>query len=105
MTKTWIKDDNGNKVSMARIKIADIERVILDLNNSLGYSTESYSKGVSQEKNYHLYEAYGGYALHQVSNKAGGSTTIFGLTTKRELFDQIAAYASGIGIAKSSTNI
>ena len=104
MTETWIKDDNGNKVSMARIIIADIERVILDLNNSLGYPTESYNKGVSQEKNYYLCEDYGGYALHQVST-GGGSTTIFRLTTKRELFDQIAAYASGIGIAKSSTNI
>jgi len=90
---------------MTRIKIADIERVILDLNNSLGYPTKPYIKGVSQEKNYHLYEAYGGYALRQISNKAGGITTIFRLTTKRELFDQIAAFAIGIDIANSSTNI
>ena len=84
---------------MARIKKADIENAILDLNELMGYPTEPYNKEGSQPNNYHLYEAYGGHALHQIV-KGGGSMTIFGLTTKRELFEQLRSYISGIQVTK-----
>ena len=46
--------------------------------------------------NYHLYFAYGSVGLHKMVNEGGGVHEVFGLTTKRELFNQLQSYIRGI---------
>jgi hypothetical protein len=52
----------------------------------------------SQIGNYHLSMQYGGYALYRTVNQGGGINDIFsrGHGTKRELYERICAYISGI---------
>lgn len=45
--------------------------------------------------NYHLYFAYGSVALHKMTNEGGGVSEIFGLTTKRDLYNQLHAFLKG----------
>ena len=85
---------------MARVTDADLENAIERLNEISGMPLTSSSrddngKFVPNVGNYHLYQAYGSSALHQM-HKSGGTNIIFGLTTKRELLAQIRAYTNGI---------
>lgn len=45
--------------------------------------------------NYHLYFAYGSVALHKINNEGGGITQIIGLSTKRDLYNQMNAFLRG----------
>lgn len=49
--------------------------------------------------NYHLDEAYGGVALHQMVNEQGGVDDIFnsGYMTKRDLYNRLSAFLKGLG--------
>lgn len=48
--------------------------------------------------NFHLYQAYGAYGLHRMVNEGGGITDnhIYGLHTKRELFEKLSAFIAGL---------
>lgn len=52
--------------------------------------------------NYHIYHAYGGVALHQMTNEGGGVRTPLSshIMPKRELFDQIRAFIDGIEVGQ-----
>jgi len=52
----------------------------------------------SQTGNYYLSMQNGGYALYRIVNEGGGINDIFsrGHGTKRELYEMICAYISGI---------
>jgi hypothetical protein len=55
--------------------------------------------------NYHLSWAYGGVCLHQMHNEGGGVTTPIGsgYNTKRELYEKMHAFISGIETQKGET--
>ena len=69
-----------------RVSIEDI-RYLLKILNELT-SKDKYP--------YQLYLAYGSYGLEKVINDGGGCRTIFGLTTKKELYNQMSAFIKGI---------
>ena len=84
---------------MSRVTLADIQIQIDCLNRECGYPIKPWSpvngKLKANIKNYHLYQAYGAFALHQMQNEGGGVTDILPLASKRELFDLIKAYRLG----------
>jgi hypothetical protein len=92
------------------ITIKNLENEIRILNESTNNPVETYtvdkkSKDIKANiGNYHLYRAYGSFALQQICNESGGATDIFSLTTKKELYDQISSMLKGIGIGKSLTS-
>lgn len=85
-----------------RITDKDLEGLVSHLNEITNSPKEPYSKDLGKFKsnvgNYHLSYAYGGVNLHRMANEAGGVTTplIYGHVTKRELYNLLHAYISGI---------
>ena len=53
--------------------------------------------------NYHLYFAYGGVCLHQVTNEGGGVKTPIGggCVPKKELHGKLSAFIEGIELSKN----
>jgi hypothetical protein len=49
---------------------------------------------------YQFYMAYGSYGLDKVVNDGGGTKTIIGLTTKKDLYNQMEMFIKGILISK-----
>lgn len=49
---------------------------------------------------YQFYIAYGSYGLNKVVNDWGGCKTIIGLTTKKDLYNQMEMFIKGILIGK-----
>lgn len=66
--------------------------------------TRDESGTYSNIGNFHMSHAYGGVALHRMSNKSGGVSDVFssGHMPKRELFDKICAYIDGHQLAKEA---
>jgi hypothetical protein len=62
-------------------------------------------KPSAQIGNYHLSMQCGGYALFRIANESGGINDIFsrGHGTKRELYEMICAYISGIESTQGAT--
>lgn len=81
-----------------RITQTDLENVANRINDITGNSKEGWVKGKgSTIGNYHISYAYGGADLHQFSNKGGGVRSIFSShMPKRELYDRMQAYISGL---------
>ena len=52
--------------------------------------------------NFHLGGAYGRTSLQEMMNEGGGVTQTFGLYTKRELFDLMGAFLSGIEVVRKT---
>lgn len=89
------------------ITTKDLEGVVSRLNKitdspQTPYSTIAMADGTKKHRanigNYHLDWAYGGVALHRITNEAGGVTVPIhsGYTTKRDLYNQIHAYINGL---------
>lgn len=73
-------------------------RVTMDmLRNELKYLNE-----ITKEDKYpyQFYIAYGRYGLDKVVNDGGGCKTIIGLTTKKELYNQMEMLIKGVQIGK-----
>ena len=67
------------------------------LRNELAY----LNKITAEDKYpYVFYIAYGSYGLSKVVNNAGGQRTIIGLTTKKELYNQMEMLIKGIELGK-----
>jgi hypothetical protein len=85
-----------------RITIANLEAVVLRINKLLGKPETPWTKNangvyVSNVGNYHLDGAYGGYALSEMVNTAGGVRDVFGgHMSKRELYYRMHAFIDGI---------
>ena len=71
------------------------ERLNRATNNPLSYRAEDGSIAIGH---YHISGAYGGVQLHQTVNDGGGVRDVLrcGYTTKRDLWNQMHAYLSGI---------
>jgi hypothetical protein len=91
---------------MDRISRKDLEYFVNELNELTNNSLKPYEqidgKLIGQIGNYHLYGAYGSIALHQTMNEGGGIKEIFGLSTKRELYNKIRALIQGIELGKAA---
>lgn len=87
---------------MYRITMKDLERLCRDINLETNSPLESYTKGENGKfnvnvGNYHLEGAYSGWNLVRMHEKGGTSNPIRGgYYTKRELYDMMYAYLSGI---------
>ena len=94
------------KVTSYRITQKDLEQQVQELNTIFdlpqGRYTENEETGeyTPNPGVFHLSYAYGGVALHQMSNKPGctGISSVFntGHITKRELFNKMTAYIQGL---------
>lgn len=85
-----------------RITRAFLEAKARTINGMMGAPLESSrlvdGKYVSNVGNYHISGAYGGYALHRMSNEAGGVSDVFssGHIPARELAGLMSAYTAGL---------
>ncbi len=89
-----------------RISIKQLEARVTWLNEITDMPVTSYTRGndgklTANIGNYHISGAYGGYALHRMSNKGGGVSDVLqtGHIPKKELFNLICAYMAGIEAA------
>jgi hypothetical protein len=87
---------------MKRVTMQDLENLCLIINKTAGTS-QSYCDKVGETPfktnvgHYHIDSAYGGYRLDQTVNDAGGITVIIpGYITKRELFEKMHVFLSGL---------
>lgn len=88
---------------MNRITIKTLKQNADMLNRMTGNLAEPYSKNadgryVANIGNYHISQAYGGFALHQMVSAGGGVIDIFnrGHMPARELHGLIWAYVRGL---------
>lgn len=76
------------------------------LNELTGQPKETWTfengKSRANVGNYHLYFAYGGVCLHQMTNDGGGVTTPIGggCVPKRELYGKLQSFIQGIRLSK-----
>ena len=89
-----------------RITIANLEAVVDRINRATGSPSTPWRREGDRNRanigNYHLSYAYGGACLHRMANESGGVTTPLGSghVPKRELYDQLHAFARGIEVAQ-----
>lgn len=87
-----------------RITKAQIEAVIEWLNKELNRPLKPYEnidgKFTAQIGNFHLYQAYGAYGLHEMATEGGGIRQTIGLGTKKELFNSIHRLLDGIRLER-----
>lgn len=87
-----------------RITKSQIEAVIKWLNTELNRPLKPYEnidgKLKAQIGNFHIYQAYGAFGLHEMRNEHGGVRTIIHLGTKKELFNSIHRLLDGIRLER-----
>lgn len=85
-----------------RVTAAHLEAIVNRINRLTNSPTKPYEMIDGKYKAnigcYHLSQAYGGYALHRMSNECGGVTDSLsrGHMPKRELAELMYAYIRGI---------
>lgn len=91
-----------------RITIANLEAVVARINRLTGSPETPWRREGDRNRanigNYHLSQCYGGFCLHRMSNESGGVTTPLGMghVPKRELYEQLHAFARGIEAAQEA---
>ena len=91
---------------MDRITIRHLRTLCVRLNNMTNMPLEAYRKEgngyVPNPGNFHIDEAYGGYALYRMSMEGTGETDVLktGHTSARNLYEQIHAFIRGIDFVK-----
>ena len=73
----------------------DLEAVCARINEITGSPSQPYIDKVRQAGNYHLHGAYGGWELHRYE-PSGSRVIISGYQPKKELFNQMLAFISGL---------
>lgn len=92
---------------MQRITKSDLQALVNRLNRETGNPEEPYTqqggKLVANIGNYHLSQAYGGFALHQMATDGGGvrEPLYTGHVSARELHGKIHAFLMGYALAQS----
>lgn len=86
------------RIAQAQLNYA-VERINVNTKSPLTPYTKVDGKLVANIGNFHIYGAYGGYGLHRMCNEGGGITQIIGISTKRELYNQLQAMINGIHYA------
>lgn len=86
-----------------RIKIAQLEMLTAELNKLLNRPLKPYAKDngklTAQIGNFHLYQAYGAFGLHEMATKGGGVKETIGLGTKKELYTALHKLIQGVELA------
>ena len=87
-----------------RITESMLEARIKWLNKLTNSPETPYSNGKANIGNWHLSHAYGGVCVHRMHNEAGGvsSPIVYGHVTKRECFDALCAFISGIEFSQQN---
>lgn len=92
-----------------RITITDLKRLAARLNQMTGSAGEPYTRdtdgrGRANIGNFHISQAYGGYALHRMTNEAGGVSDVLRSchVPARELQTAILAWIEGYNTARNS---
>ena len=89
-----------------RITIANLQAVVDRINRVTGSPSTPWRREGDRNRanigNYHLSHAYGGVCLHRMANEGGGVTTPLGSghVPKRELYEQLHAFARGLEMAR-----
>jgi hypothetical protein len=84
-----------------RITNAHLDNLCDEINEKRGtplnaWTRQEDGKLRANVGNVHIYDGGGLYSLHEMANESGGVCRIFTGRTKRELFDQMVGYASGL---------
>jgi len=92
---------------MTRITEKDLQAAVNRINRMTNSPAEPYikigDKYVDQIGSYHLDHAYGGVALHRMSNEVGGVEDVFGgHMPKRELYGKLHAFIAGLDAKEQS---
>jgi hypothetical protein len=86
-----------------RNTLAQIRLLIDELNKQLERPLKPYIKEngklTAQLGNFHLYQAYGSYGLHEMVNEGGGVKETIGLGTKKELYTALHKLIQGVELA------
>jgi len=86
-----------------RIKLAQIELLIAELNKQLERPSKPYIKEngklTAQIGNFHLYQAYGAFGLHEMVTDGGGIRETISLGTKKELYTALHTLIQGVELA------
>ena len=89
-----------------RITEKQLQLLVDRINTACGHPLAAYSGGQPNALNYHLSFAYGGVSLHQMGANGGGTRDVFscGHMPKRNLYDLMSAYLSGLSCVKELTS-
>jgi len=86
---------------MNRITMQDLENLCDRINRAAGTPLTPYIELKPQAGNYHLDGAYGGRSLAQICSDGHGDESIIpGFVSKRELYEKMGAFLSGIAVIK-----
>ena len=87
-----------------RTTIKQLELLTAELNKQLDRPLKPYIKEngklTAQIGNFHLYQAYGAFGLHEMASEGGGVRTIIHSGTKKELFNSIHRLLDGIRLER-----
>lgn len=89
-----------------RITMKNLEYQVERINKAMNSPAASYTRDKAGKLkanigNYHLDGAYGGWKLARMTSEGGGITCITsGFVPKRELYNQLQAFLSGIEAAQ-----
>ena len=86
-----------------RTTIKQLEALIAELNKQLDRPLKpyikQYGKLTAQIGNFHLYQAYGAYGLHEIATDGGGIRQTVDLGTKKELYTALHKLIQGVELA------
>jgi len=86
-----------------RTTLAQLEALTAELNKQLDRPLKPYIKEkgklTAQIGNFHLYQAYGAYGLHEMANKSGAVHETISLGTKKELYTALHKLIQGVELA------
>ena len=86
-----------------RTTIKQLDLLIAELNKQLDRPEKPYIKEngklTAQIGNFHLYQAYGAYGLHEMANEGGGIRQTVDLGTKKELYTALHKLIQGVELA------
>jgi hypothetical protein len=88
-----------------RTTLAQIRSLIDELNKQLERPLKPYIKEngklTAQIGNFHLYQAYGAFGLHEMANESGGVRQTISLGTKKELYTALHKLIQGVELANA----
>lgn len=86
-----------------RTTIKQLELLIAELNKQLDRPLKPYIKEdgklTAQIGNFHLYQGYGAYGLHEMATSGGGVRQTIYLGTKKELYNALQKLIQGVELA------
>ena len=86
-----------------RTTLVQIRLLIDELNKQLDRPLKPYIKEngklTAQIGNFHLYQAYGAFGLHEMANKSGAVHETISLGTKKELYTALHKLIQGVELA------